>query len=74
MGSGEPGRDVAFRVTIDGEQPGASHGVDADEGGNGTVREPRMYQLVRWSGAVEERTFEIELADARPAAYCFTFG
>jgi hypothetical protein len=74
MGSGETGRDIGFRVTIDGDEPGASHGVDADEGGSGIVREPRMYQLARAAAPVEERTFEIEFGDAGPAAYCFTFG
>ena len=37
---------VRFRVTIDGQPPGAAHGLDVDEGGNGTVREQRLYQLV----------------------------
>jgi hypothetical protein len=74
MGSGEPGRSVGFRVTIDGQEPGASHGIDVDERGVGTVGVPRMYQVVRASGPVAERTFEIELAEAGVGAYCFTFG
>ncbi|MGZ4273639.1 MAG: redoxin domain-containing protein, partial [Solirubrobacteraceae bacterium] len=32
---------VAFRVRIDGEPPGRSHGVDIDEGGNGLLDEGR---------------------------------
>ena len=35
------------RVSIDGRPPGDARGVDVDREGNGTVREPRMYQLVR---------------------------
>ena len=32
---------------LDGEAPGASHGVDVDEDGNGVLRDGRLYQLVR---------------------------
>jgi hypothetical protein len=71
MGSDAP---APFRVTVDGEDPGASHGVDAGEDGRGTVREPRMYQLVRVAGPVAERTFEIAFPEPGPAGYCFTFG
>jgi hypothetical protein len=74
MGSAEPGRSVAFRATVDGQELDASHGGDTDERGNGTVREPRMYQVVRTSGRVTERSFEIEFADEGVAAYCLTFG
>jgi hypothetical protein len=73
-GSLEPGRKVGFRVTIDGAEPGASHGVECDEQGAGTVGVPRMYQLVRAAGRVTERTFEIEFDEGGIAAYCFTFG
>ncbi|MGZ4435642.1 MAG: redoxin family protein, partial [Trebonia sp.] len=38
---------IPFRVLLDGEAPGPSHGVDVDEGGNGLLRDSRMYQLVR---------------------------
>jgi hypothetical protein len=31
---------VPFRVFIDGQPPGASHGSDVDEQGSGTVSEP----------------------------------
>jgi thiol-disulfide isomerase/thioredoxin len=74
MGPGAQGRPVRFRVTIDGATLGADHGVDVDSQGGGTVREPRMYQLVRQSGAVRDRTFEIEFLDAGVRAYDFTFG
>jgi hypothetical protein len=65
---------VPFRVVLDGDAPGPSHGVDVDEDGNGVLREGRMYQLVRQDGDVRGRTLEITF-DARGAeAYVFTFG
>jgi hypothetical protein len=70
-GQGEP---VPFRALLDGEAPGAAHGVDADADGNGYLDEDRMYQLVRQPGAVEERTFEITFYDGGVEAYVFTFG
>src|SRR5215207_4754234 len=47
MGPAERGLSVPFRVLIDGEPPGAAHGTDVDEQGNGAVSEQRLYQLVR---------------------------
>ena len=70
-GQGEP---VPFRVLLDGEGPGAAHGVDADADGNGHLDEDRLYQLVRQPGAVEERTFEITFHAGGVEAYVFTFG
>ncbi len=70
-GQGEP---VPFRVLLDGEGPGAAHGVDADAGGNGHLDEDRLYQLVRQPGAVDERTFEITFHAGGVEAYVFTFG
>jgi thiol-disulfide isomerase/thioredoxin len=63
-----------FRVLLDGQPPGDAHGVDTDEAGNGTVDEPRLYQLVRQSGAVTDRQVDIELLDPGARALCFTFG
>lgn len=65
---------IRFRITIDGEPPGASHGVDTDEQGNGTLSEPRMYQLFRQIGPVVDRNFEIEFLDPGAEIYAFTFG
>jgi thiol-disulfide isomerase/thioredoxin len=65
---------VRFRVRIDGAAPGAAHGVDVDEEGNGTVAEARLYQLVRQPGGVSDRTFEITFLDSAVQAYVFTFG
>src|SRR4051794_20658280 len=36
---------IPFRVLLDGEVPGSSHGVDVDENGNGALGDGRMYQL-----------------------------
>ena len=74
VGSLEPETPVAFRVTVDGSEPGPSHGVECDEHGAGMVGIPRMYQLVRVADDVGERTFEIEFEEGGIAAYCFTFG
>jgi thiol-disulfide isomerase/thioredoxin len=65
---------IPFRVTLDGEVPGASHGVDIDTEGNGVLREGRMYQLVRQHDGVRERTVEITFNEPGAEAYSFTFG
>jgi Thioredoxin like C-terminal domain/AhpC/TSA family len=68
------GERVPFRVLLDGDGPGAAHGVDADADGNGHLDDDRLYQLVRQPGAVEERTFEITFHAGGVEAYVFTFG
>jgi thiol-disulfide isomerase/thioredoxin len=70
-GAAEP---IPFRVLLDGEPPGESHGVDVDEDGNGVLREGRMYQLVRQRDEVRERTLEITFLEPGAEAYSFTFG
>jgi thiol-disulfide isomerase/thioredoxin len=65
---------IAFRVLLDGEPPGASHGVDVDEDGNGLLRDGRLYQLVRVPDAVRDRTLEITFLAPGAEAYVFTFG
>ena len=50
---------IPFQVLLDGEAPGPSHGEDVDEAGNGVLAEGRLYQLVRQSDRVLERTLEI---------------
>ena len=40
MGPAVHGTSVRFRVFIDGKPPGAAHGIDVDDKGNGTVVEP----------------------------------
>jgi thiol-disulfide isomerase/thioredoxin len=65
---------IAFRVLLDGEPPGPAHGVDVDEGGNGVLREGRLYQLVREPDTVRERTLQVTFAEPGAGAYVFTFG
>ncbi|MGA8694608.1 MAG: cytochrome c biogenesis protein DipZ [Xanthobacteraceae bacterium] len=74
LGPAADGRSIRFRVTLDGEAPGADHGTDADANGQGVVNEQRLYQLVRQNGAVSDRMFEIEFLDPGVQAYAFTFG
>jgi Thioredoxin like C-terminal domain/AhpC/TSA family len=68
------GDAVPFRVLVDGDPPGAAHGLDVDEEGNGTVVQPRLYQLVRQPGSIADRTLEISFAAGGVEAYVFTFG
>jgi thiol-disulfide isomerase/thioredoxin len=74
MGRAARGTPVRFRVRIDGQPPGAARGTDVDDQGNGTVTEPRLYQLVRQPGPISERTFEITFLDPGVQACAFTFG
>ncbi|OON62758.1 hypothetical protein B0920_04805 [Massilia sp. KIM] len=74
MGPGAPGRKVRIKVTVDGRAPGADHGADVDAEGNGVVTETRLHQLVRQSGKVGQRRFEVRFLDAGAQAYAFTFG
>jgi thiol-disulfide isomerase/thioredoxin len=69
-----PGTSVPFRVLVDGDPPGDAHGLDVDEQGQGTVAEPRLYQLVREPGPITDRTFEITFLAPGVEAYVFTFG
>ncbi|BAN27482.1 cytochrome c biogenesis protein DipZ [Caballeronia insecticola] len=68
------GKPVRFRITIDGKAPGNSHGADVAADGSGIVTSARLYQLVRQSGAVDDRTFQIEFLDPGAQVYSFTFG
>jgi Thioredoxin like C-terminal domain len=70
-GAPEP---IPFRVLLDGEAPGPSHGLDVDHDGNGLLRDGRLYQLVREHDAVRERALEITFLDPGAEAYAFTFG
>ena len=70
-GAREP---IPFRVLLDGEAPGSSHGVDVDEDGDGLLRDGRLYQLVREHDAIRERTLEITFLEPGAEAYAFTFG
>jgi thiol-disulfide isomerase/thioredoxin len=74
MGPAARGTSVRFRVLIDGQPPGAAHGIDVDDQGNGTVTEQRLYQLIRQPKPIADRQFEIEFLDSGVQAYAFTFG
>jgi thiol-disulfide isomerase/thioredoxin len=74
MGPATRGASVRFSVFIDGQRPGAAHGVDVDEQGNGKVTEQRLYQLIRQPKAIADRQFEIEFLDPGLEAFVFTFG
>ena len=74
MGATERGASIPFRVTIDGAIPGDAHGLDVDPNGHGTVREPRMYQLIRRPDRITDRRFEIAFPVGGVTANCFTFG
>jgi hypothetical protein len=65
---------IHFRVLLDGQPPGPSHGIDTDQDGNGVLREGRLYQLVRQRGPVRERTLSITFDEPGAQAYVFTFG
>jgi hypothetical protein len=74
MSPGLEGQPVRFRVLLDGQPPQAAHGLDTNERGDGTVTEPRLYQLIRQPAPVTEHTFEITFRDPGAHAYVFTFG
>jgi hypothetical protein len=74
MGPAARKTTVRFRVLIDGKPPGAAHGIDVDDQGNGTVTEQRLYQLIRQPKPIADRQFEIEFLDPGVEAFVFTFG
>ena len=69
-----PGGVARFNVRLDGGPPGDDHGLDVDASGEGTMGEPRLYQLVRQRLGSRECTFEITFAHPGVRAYVFTFG
>ena len=74
LGRPRGGKPTRFRVTIDGKAPGEDHGIDTDANGNGTVKENRLYQLIRQHHAIRDRTFRIEFLLPGVQAYSFNFG
>jgi thiol-disulfide isomerase/thioredoxin len=74
MGPATRGTLVRFRVLVDGQPPGAAHGIDVDAQGNGTVVEQRLHQLIRQTKPISDRQFEIEFLDPGVQAFSFTFG
>ena len=55
-------------------RPATRTGSTSTRQGNGTLAEPRLYQLIRQPGAIADRTFEIAFLDPAVEAYVFTFG
>jgi hypothetical protein len=74
LGPSADGKPVRFKVLVDGKVPGKDHGIDTNENGEGLIRDQRLYQLVRQSGDVGDRQFEIQFLDPGPQAFAFTFG
>jgi len=74
LGPTKNGKPIRFKVKLDGIPPGDNCGVDSTPDGNLEIREPRLYQLIRQKGRVEDRTFEIEFLDPGVQAFSFTFG
>jgi hypothetical protein len=65
---------VPFRIRVNGAPPGDARGADVEQDGQGTVLQPRLYQLIREPGSIADRTFEIEFLAGGVEAYVFTFG
>jgi cytochrome c biogenesis protein CcdA/thiol-disulfide isomerase/thioredoxin len=74
LGPGADGKPVRFRETIDGAAPGESRGADVNADGEGVVTDDRLYQLVRQTGPIVDRTFTIRFFEPGVQAYAFTFG
>jgi Thioredoxin like C-terminal domain len=74
MGPRAAGASIPFRVTLDGLPVDDAHGTDVDSDGQGTVRDQNTYQLIRQTGPIVNRRFEIEFLEAGAEVYCFTFG
>jgi hypothetical protein len=70
----DTGKPVPFRVTLEGTAPGADAGTDLRADGAGEVAKPRLYQLIRQKGRVQDRLFEIEFLQPGVRAFSFTFG
>ncbi|MER7244660.1 redoxin domain-containing protein [Kribbella sp. NPDC000426] len=65
---------VHFRVTLDGHAPDDAHGEDVDAEGFGAVTHQRLHQLIRQTGHIEDRTFEITFLDPAVQVFALTFG
>jgi hypothetical protein len=74
LGPTRNGKPVRFKVKLDGTAPSRDFGVDSAPDGTGEVRRPRLYQLIRQKGQIQDRTFEIDFLDPGVHAYMFTFG
>ena len=73
MGSAT-GTSIPFRVLLHGQAPAEHRGEDVDARGNGVLAGPRMYQLIRQRGRIDDRQFTIEFLSGGAEAFSFTFG
>lgn len=74
MGPTAAGASIPFRVSLDGQAVDDAAGSDVDSDGRGIVKDQNTYQLIRQSGRITDRLFEIEFVEPGVEAYCFTFG
>jgi thiol-disulfide isomerase/thioredoxin len=74
LGPAKNGTPVRYKVKLNGAAPGDDHGSDSGADGAGEVRQPRMYQLIRQQGPINDVTFEIEFLDPGVEVFSFTFG
>ena len=74
MGPATRDASVRFRVLVDGQPPGAAHGIDVDAQGNGVASEQRLYQLIRQPRPIVDRQFEIQFLEPGIEAFSLTFG
>ena len=74
MGPASKGASIPFRVFLDGQPADGAYGTDVNPDGSGTVDSQRTYQLIRQTGSIDDRRFEIEFDAAGAEVFCFTFG
>jgi hypothetical protein len=74
LGPSKNGTPVRFNMKLNGAAPGDDHGSDSGADGMGEVRQPRMYQLVRQKGSINDVSFEMEFLDSGVEVFSFTFG
>jgi hypothetical protein len=65
---------IPFRVFLDGQPAYGASGTNLTLDGSGIVNAQRTYQLIRQSGEIASRRFEIEFDAPGVEVYCFTFG
>ena len=74
MGPASRGAAIPFRVFLDGQPAADARGSDVASDGSGIVDDQDTYQLIRQTGPIADRRFEIEFLEPGVEAYCFTFG
>ncbi|GAA1759768.1 redoxin family protein [Agromyces humatus] len=74
MAPGRSAQPIQFKVRLDGLEIATAHGTDVDDRGQGILAEQNTYQLIRQTGPITDRLFEIEFFEAGASAFCITFG